>query len=99
MQLPPASSEIMALASQPQQAQHLNSQMQTPFQPPKKQRQTLSQTRAKPSQTQVYAQMDHEQLFDEATRLKQCHYDMKDELQKLKAKLKISEAEGMKKDK
>lgn len=59
----------------------------------------MSQPRAKPSQAQVYAQMDHEQLFDEATRLKQQNYDMKDEIHKLKAKLKISETDSMKKDK
>ena len=40
--------------------------------------------------------MDHETLFEEATKLKQQQFDLKDELTKVKAKLKIQESELMK---
>lgn len=43
--------------------------------------------------------MDHEQLFEEATRLKQQSFDLKDEINKLKSRLKISEADNFRKDK
>jgi len=43
--------------------------------------------------------MSHEQLFEEATRLKQLSFDMKDEINRLKARIKISENEMQRKDK
>lgn len=43
--------------------------------------------------------MDHDTLFEEATKMKQHNFDLKDELNKVKAKLKILESENMKKDK
>lgn len=67
----------------------------TPYQPPKKRmQQNLSVPRAatKPSQ-QVFSQQDHEQLHEEAIRLRHLLIEAKDESARMRAKLKMQEQE------
>jgi hypothetical protein len=70
----------------------------TPYQPPKKRmQQNLSQprtqTQGKRSEMNVFTQQDHEQLHEEAIRLRHLLQEAKDESVRMRAKLKMQEQE------
>lgn len=58
----------------------------------------LSVPRSKNHATQIFTQ-DHEQLFEEAVKLKQENYDLKDENSRLKTRVKMHDTEMIRKDK
>ena len=47
----------------------------------------------------VFTQLDHEQLYEEAIRLKQQNNDVKEENTRLKTKIKMQETEMQRKEK
>lgn len=47
----------------------------------------------------MFTQLDHEQLFEEAIKLKQTNYDLRDENGRLKARIKMQDTELVRKDK